>query len=404
MENLNLRKRKALLFLPIVIIPFLTLAFWALGGGKGDNKKPITDSGLNLQLPSAHLKSDRGNDKLSFYKIAEEDSERFRKEIKSDPLFQRSLIRDTDIFKEKSSLSFDPLPVNNDRDPNEEKVYQKLKELNKQLRNSGSTPSLNPISSQLKASVDGSNVDRLGGLMKTMGNDSSKDPEMEQLNSMMEKILDIQHPERVKASDKESYPPNNDFHFAVHKEISPVAISLLDTGIRKERESQFFGLEDAIVSTRQNAIEAVVHEDQILVSGAVIKLRLLDDININGKLISKDNFVFGIGELNGERLEVGIHSIRSGNSLYPVNMEVYDMDGLKGIYIPGAITRDVAKQSADNGLQTIEMSSLDPSIQAQAATAGINAAKTLISRKAKQIKVFVKAGYKILLKDKNTNL
>ena len=44
---------------------------------------------------------------------------------------------------------------------------------------------------------------------------------------------------------------------------------------------------------------------------------------------------------------------------------------------------------------------MDPSLKAQAAAAGISAAKTLLSRKVKQVKVMVKAGYKVLLKDKN---
>jgi len=81
-------------------------------------------------------------------------------------------------------------------------------------------------------------------------------------------------------------------------------------------------------------------------------------------------------------------------------MELYDMDGLPGIYIPGAIARDVAKQSTDNSLQMMELTSLDPSFKAQAATAGIGAIKSLLSRKVKLVKVMVKAGYKVLLKDK----
>jgi conjugative transposon TraM protein len=128
---------------------------------------------------------------------------------------------------------------------------------------------------------------------------------------------------------------------------------------------------------------------------------LLNDIYINGSIIPKGNFVFGIASLNGERLEAGINSIRYNNSLYPVKLEVYDMDGLAGIYIPGAITRDVAKQSVDNNLQLMELSTMDPSLKAQAAAAGIGAAKSLLSKKVKQIKVVVKAGYRVLLKDKN---
>lgn len=66
---------------------------------------------------------------------------------------------------------------------------------------------------------------------------------------------------------------------------------------------------------------------------------------------------------------------------------------------PGAITRDVAKQSADRAAQQIDIATLNPSIGAQAANAGIEAAKTLFSRKVKLVKVTVKAGYQVLLRD-----
>ena len=66
-----------------------------------------------------------------------------------------------------------------------------------------------------------------------------------------------------------------------------------------------------------------------------------------------------------------------------------------------AITRDVAKQSTDNALQSVALSSLDPSIGAQAASAGIETTKSLLSKKVRLVKVQVKAGYKILLIDIN---
>ena len=103
-----------------------------------------------------------------------------------------------------------------------------------------------------------------------------------------------------------------------------------------------------------------------------------------------------------ERLEAEINSIRYKNQLFPVKLELYDMDGLPGIYIPGSISRDVAKNSADNSLQLMELTTLDPSLKAQAAAAGINTVKSLMSRKVKQVKVIIKEGYKVLLKDNNT--
>jgi hypothetical protein len=75
------------------------------------------------------------------------------------------------------------------------------------------------------------------------------------------------------------------------------------------------------------------------------------------------------------------------------------MDGIDGIYVPGAITRDVAKGSAERAVQGININTLDPSLGAQAASASIEAAKTLLSRKAKLVKVTVKAGYQVLLQD-----
>ena len=96
-----------------------------------------------------------------------------------------------------------------------------------------------------------------------------------------------------------------------------------------------------------------------------------------------------------------VTGVRYQNSLLPVALSAYDMDGLEGIYIPGAISRDVAKQSTDNALQNVGLNNLDPSIGMQAAGAGIQAAKSLISKKVKLIKVTVKAGYQVLLKDNN---
>ncbi len=399
MENKNVRKSKALLILPLVVIWFLTFAFWAAGGGKGTSQNQIAASGLNMQLPNAHLRDDKGENKLSFYEESERDSARFREMIKTDPLYQISTYKDTSLLSfSKSKHDVQP---DNYTDPNEEKVYQKIAKLNQQLNSPAKTGN-NPVPYKVNASVNKEDVDRLEGLMQNMNKDSDADPEIQQLNGMMEKILDIQHPERIK-NIKEKTSDNLPQLFSVSNEAAHATISLLDTIEKKDSDAGFYGLENETVSTKQNAIEAVVHENQILVSGAVIKIRLLNDININGTIIPKDNFVFGTCSMNGERLNVEISSIRSGNSLYPVQMEVYDMDGLVGIYIPGAITRDVAKSSADNSLQMVNMTSVDPSITAQATSAGINAAKTLLSKKVKLVKVFVKAGYKILLKEKNLN-
>ena len=105
-------------------------------------------------------------------------------------------------------------------------------------------------------------------------------------------------------------------------------------------------------------------------------------------------------ELNFTTNPHGVHSaIQEKQSMVIVDVRA-EKDYEAG-HIPGAINRDVAKASADRSLQTLGVASLDDSWGAQAAGAGIEAAKSLLSKKVKLVKVVVKAGYMVLLRDEN---
>lgn len=399
MENQNSRKVKALLFLPLLIVPFLTLAFWALGGGNNAIKEGRIDEGLNLQLPSAHMKDSKGETKLSFYETAEKDSAKIREEMRNDPLFQQSFYKDTVMDSE--SFIYQPEPHKSVRysDPIEKKVYQKLHDLNVQLHSDNLQKSTQPSPESEDVSYEQGGIERLENLMKNMNKDSEKDPELTQLNSMIEKILDIQHPDRVKErihSDK-----SQKSFLRIAKMSAGASVSLLDTVEEDNNGIGFYGLENKNLSGVNNAVEAVIHQNQTIVSGSIIKMRLLNDIYVNDVLIEKGSFIYGKSSINGERLKIEIKSIKSGSSIFPVNLEVYDMDGLAGVYIPGAISRDAAKGSYENSLQSVDIGSYDPSVKAKITSAGIDAARRLLTKKARQVKVFVKAGYRILLKEKN---
>jgi conjugative transposon TraM protein len=413
-----LRQRKMMLVLPVLIIPFVTMGFWALGGGQGQTKKNHADNskGLNLQLPDANLKDDKNADKLSFYNEADADSLKRDELLRNDPYYKDSInsisntiLSDTGNLQSTALLysGLNQSPYNKTADANEQRIYQKINEINRQINQPDNSTQTNGNPNQPATNNDNSEqfsneVDRLQDMMQQMNGSPEADPEMQQLNGTLEKILDIQHPDRVKEKLKEKSLKNKEQVFIVTKQFVKNNISLLDTGKSKRNaENKFFGVEEDVVSEEQNTVEAVVHQTQTLVNGAIVKMRLLNDIYLNGSLVKKGNFVFGVAELNDERLEININSIRNNNSLFPVKLEVFDMDGLSGIYIPGAISRDVAKQSADNGLQLMELTSMDPSFKAQAAANGINAAKSLLSKKVKQVKVLVKAGYKVLLRDKS---
>jgi conjugative transposon TraM protein len=423
-----LRQRKFFMVLPLLMLPFMTLMFWALGGGKMENVNAQSEvrKGFNMALPDAYLKEDKPLNKMSYYDKAASDSAKVKELMKNDPYYNNPAVFDADkeeIFSMDTSLlqysynakngglKTSPYSSRSYNDLNEAKVYQKLDQLNRILDN----PSIPEEKSEDRSyynhreetSVKTEDVDRLEQMIQTMNDSHGNDPEMQQLNVMLEKILDIQHPDRTQDKIKQASEERKGQVFTVTTKDQNSIVSLLDnSSFNKKRldtsvnvvPNAFYSLEDLMATFEiPNAIQAVIHETQILVNGSTVKLRLVNDVNINGVLIPKNNFLFGTASLNGERLNIKITNIRFHNSLFPVELSVYDMDGLKGIYIPGAITRDVAKQSVDRAGQGFGLTTLDPSLAAQAASAGIEAARSLVSKKVKLMKVTLKAGYRVLL-------
>lgn len=411
-----LRKRKMMLVLPFIVIPFITLAFWALGGGKGNAAATLSkNKGLNLNLPDAALKDDKETNKLGFYELMEKDSTKMEEWMRNDPYYKlkedslefpsADLEQITQSTATKYNQRLNISPYASTTINPEQKLLQKLALLEKQLNKPVNDTVPKNTNTDYNSGNDFSgDVSKLEYMMQQANNTTGTDPEITQLNTTLEKILDIQHPQRFREKLNESEIKNKGKVFTVTKQSHHPGISLLDTQKNQAQgEIGFYGIDKPLSVFEQNAIEAVVHETQTLVNGSVIKIRLTNDVYVNGTLIPKGSFVFGFVSLNDERLTVEINSIRTNQSIFPVKLQVYDMDGLAGIYIPGAITRDVAKQSADNSLQLMELSSIDPSFKAQATAAGISTVKSLLSRKVKLIKVMVKAGYRVLLKDKDTN-
>lgn len=379
---------------PILVLPFLTALFWALGGGQGlaSEVSPDRTAGLNFEIPAAHF-SEEELDKLSLYEKARRDSLKFREARDNDPYFKLDELE----LSEAKTLGQRKTNAPSS-DPNEILVTGKLDELYRALngkpaeaegRNirSSSTNRSGVNTSPLPVSEPAEDLQQLNAMMEMMQSrrKSNADPEETRINSMLDKILDIQHPERV----KERKPV--DQRTANAMVVSTVAPGSL---------GDFFGLnEESVAADSSNTIEAVVHSTQELVVGSTVKMRLLREVFIEGHLIEKDAFVFGTAGINGERLTVSVSSLRNENSLYPVKLSAYDLDGLEGIYVPGAITRDAAKQSSDQAMQGMQFMTMDQSLGAQAGAAGIQAAKGLFSKKVKLVRVTVKAGYRILLKD-----
>lgn len=351
------RKRKFLMVLPLLVLPFLTMAFWALGGGRGggDLSKPERQAGLNTRLPEAKFKANEKQDKFSIYEaLAKENNE-----SKLDP--------EELAFANSSEGMYEP---------NEQKIQEKLALIHTEMNRPAEVP--NPVLNRKPAVQSGnmrSDVNRLEKLMKGIRSSNQEDQEMRQLDAVLEKILEIQNPGIAKEKIRQRVANSGNVH-------------RVQIAQKEEDESG-------------RAIQAVIHQDQTIVSGSVIKLRLLDSIYVGETLIPQNEFIYGIAAVSGERLKIEVATLRYRNAILPVSLSAFDLDGLEGLYTPGALTRDAMKNGADDAMQSLQIMTLDPSLSAQAATVGLQAAKGLFRKKARQIKVKVKAGYQLLLHDRN---
>lgn len=402
------KQRKFLVILPMLTLPFLTLMFWAFGGGKGNNAaaQSSTQQGLNLKLPDAKLKDEKALNKLSFYQQAALDSAKTKEAERLDPYWNKSF---TDSgFESRYNAGLN----NNGIDANQMKVYSKLDELKTALSKSQEASNMysksNNNSYSLKSYSSTNDVERLQSMMQKMNEDKTEDPEITQLNEMLDKIQAIQNPDQTKsistASTRKSLSVKKKNRKADISLLKPQAnnVSKIDTGIVANSGNGFYSIstfDESSDSSINNSIEAIIPETQTIVTGSTIKLALSSDITIQNVNIPSGTPVYGTASLSNERLKISITSIRYQSSILPVTLNVYDMDGQEGVYIPGSINRTVAKESTNNAMSGIGTTTVDPSIGAQAASAGIEAAKTLFSKKIKLIKMTVKAGYKVLLRD-----
>ncbi|MET6999428.1 conjugative transposon protein TraM [Chitinophaga defluvii] len=430
-EKVSQRKTKILILAPLVIIPLLGVLFYlALGGKKQESNKP---TGLNPNLPSPLL-NDKRMDKLSLYQEADLDSAKRENADRYDPLAQwfGTGHRTVDSQKMKMSAGSERSsqqaatsgggirPIVSSPAP-EAKVETKLAEIEKLLSTTGGD---SPVvaQSQLPDTSAAAAIRQLEELMGQMNQDGAaayqEDGEMKQMSNMLETILDIQHPSRVTERIKQQSADNKGKVFPLTTAPESATLDLMspsptikDTG-RMEMLLAKHGIKSPVATSidgfyeldeheglsQGNTLAAVIHQDQTITSGATVKLRLLQDAYIQGQLFPKGSFVYGPCNLSGERLQIEIPSVRlSNNALFSVSLTVYDLDGLPGIRIPGSIKQEAGKESSEQAMQALSLGSLDPSLGAQATAAGIDAAKNLLKRKIKLVKVHLKADYPVLL-------
>lgn len=91
-------------------------------------------------------------------------------------------------------------------------------------------------------------------------------------------------------------------------------------------------------------IQAIIDEDIKAVDGSRVRLRLLDDVEIDGGTVKKGTYLYAtVSGFSSGRVKGSINSILVNDELVKVNLSIYDTDGLEGLYVPKANSERLAR-------------------------------------------------------------
>ncbi len=308
-------QKRFLLAAPLIAFPFLCGIFYALGGGHDNPKaKDTRPHGLNTELPGTIPNPRKAFlDKVNAYLKADQDSQRKQEYAEQDPYhrYLGATIRPDSIHRDIGRKPADIRPVI----PPDPKADQLLLQLNRLKASLQQPPPTTPAVP--RTAMPGYSPPLI---RQRLVDTPEKDPQLERLNTMLDKVIRIQHLEERK----------------------PIS------GSQESNAS-----ETAIpADSSANFISAVIPGDQTLVSGGTIPLRLSEEILVHGIHIASGTWLYGTATISGDRLLVHIRSIRDGRNLYPTDLQVFDVDGIPGIHIPDVLSQDVAKESATSSVNS----------------------------------------------------
>lgn len=120
----------------------------------------------------------------------------------------------------------------------------------------------------------------------------------------------------------------------------------------------------AVNEPEAKLIKAIIDEDVKAVDGSRVRLRLLDDIEINQITVPKGSYLYAtMSGFSSQRVKGSIKSILVNDELIKVSLSLYDTDGLEGLYVPSSNFRETTKDVASgamNNTSSLTQSSTSP--------------------------------------------
>ena len=98
-------------------------------------------------------------------------------------------------------------------------------------------------------------------------------------------------------------------------------------------------------------IKAIIDENVKATDGSRVRLRLLDDVEINEHVVKRGSYLYAtMSGFSSQRVKGSINSIMVDDELVKVHLSLYDTDGLEGLYVPSSQFRETSKDVASGAV------------------------------------------------------
>lgn len=188
----------------------------------------------------------------------------------------------------------------------------------------------------------------------------------------------------------------------------PISDSVFVTEYSQPRNYGFHTAVGTNEEIKKNTIKACVHDNQTIIDGQAVRMRLLEPMRAGNTVLPKNAIITGMARIVGERLNISITTLEHQGMIIPVDLTVVDTDGQQGIFIPGSMELNAIKEVAANmggNLGTtinLNQQSAGQQILTDLGKGAIQGGSQYISKKMRIVKVHLKAGYNLMLyQDKN---
>lgn len=225
---------------------------------------------------------------------------------------------------------------------NDDRDYQRSVELIRTLNGGGSST---PNSS---GSVKSSASSQYGNSNQNIRKEDNDDPvkTLRKQMLMMDSLEKARNPEyQSKLAAEERLKKNKeklDAFLNSTLTVSKSGVNSSFNSVFKEKENNF--------------VKAVLDESINGYLGSRIRFRLLEDIYVGKHKVSKGALIYGqISGFTLQRVNLNVVSILNNGEILPINLSVYDTDGIQGMYVPQSEFREMMRQMGTNSVQGTQM-------------------------------------------------